>query len=35
MQIGHVVGHAVSTVKHPTMQGWKLLLVQLLDAADT
>ncbi len=30
MQIGLVVGHAVSTVKHPSLQGWKLLLVQLL-----
>jgi ethanolamine utilization protein EutN len=30
MQIGTVIGHAVSTVKHPTMQGWRLLLVQLL-----
>ena len=31
MQIGGVVGHAVATVKHPTLQGWKLLLVQPLD----
>jgi ethanolamine utilization protein EutN len=30
MQIGEVVGQAVSTVKHPTMKGWKLLMVQLL-----
>jgi ethanolamine utilization protein EutN len=30
MQIGRVVGQAVSTVKHPTMQGWRLLVVQLL-----
>jgi ethanolamine utilization protein EutN len=30
MQIGRVVGHAVSTVKHPTLQGWRMLLVQLL-----
>jgi ethanolamine utilization protein EutN len=30
MQLGRVVGHAVSTVKHPTMVGWRLLLVQLL-----
>jgi ethanolamine utilization protein EutN len=28
MQIGRVVGHAVSTVKHPTLRGWRLLLVQ-------
>jgi microcompartment protein CcmK/EutM len=30
MQIGHVVGHAVSTVKHPGLTGWRLLLVQML-----
>ena len=34
MQIGRVVGHAVSTVKHPSLQGWRLLLVQLLGAED-
>jgi len=30
MQIGVVVGHAVSTVKHASLTGWRLLLVQLL-----
>jgi ethanolamine utilization protein EutN len=30
MQIGRVVGHAVSSVKHPSLQGWRLLLVQPL-----
>jgi ethanolamine utilization protein EutN len=30
MQIGRVVGHATATVKHPSLQGWKLMLVQLL-----
>ncbi len=30
MQIGRVVGNAVSTVKHPSLQGWRLLLVQPL-----
>jgi ethanolamine utilization protein EutN len=30
MQMGRVVGHAVATVKHPSFQGWKLLLVQML-----
>ncbi len=30
MQLGQVVGHAISTVKHPSMQGWRLLVVQLL-----
>jgi ethanolamine utilization protein EutN len=32
MQIGRVVGHATSIVKHPSLQGWRLLLVQLLGA---
>ena len=32
MQLGRVVGHAVSTVKHASLQGWRLLLVQLLTA---
>jgi ethanolamine utilization protein EutN len=32
MQTGTVVGHAVSTVKHPSMIGWRLLVVQLLTA---
>lgn len=30
MQIGRVVGQAVSTVKHPSFTGWRLLLVQPL-----
>lgn len=29
MQIGRVVGYATSTVKHPTLNGWRLLIVQL------
>jgi ethanolamine utilization protein EutN len=28
MQLGRVVGHAVSTVKHSSYLGWRLLLVQ-------
>ena len=32
MQLGSVVGTAISTVKHPSMEGWKLLVVQLLAA---
>ena len=32
MQIGRVVGQAVSTVKHPSMSGWRLLVVQTLTA---
>ena len=34
MQIGLVVGHAVSTVKHATLSGWRLLVVQLLTGDD-
>ena len=30
MQIGTVVGHATSTVKHRTLEGWRLLVVQML-----
>lgn len=30
MQIGRVVGHAVATVKHPSLRGWRLLVVQPL-----
>lgn len=30
MQIGQVVGQAVSSVKHPSFVGWRLLLVQPL-----
>jgi ethanolamine utilization protein EutN len=32
MMIGRVVGQAVATVKHPSMRGWRLLLVQPLSA---
>ncbi len=28
MQLGRVLGHAVSTIKHPSLTGWRLLLVQ-------
>lgn len=28
MQLGNVVGQAVSTVKHPSFHGWRLLVVQ-------
>ncbi|HZU34443.1 MAG TPA: EutN/CcmL family microcompartment protein [Gemmataceae bacterium] len=30
MQLARVVGQAVSTVKHPSLHGWRLLLVQML-----
>jgi microcompartment protein CcmK/EutM len=32
MQIGVVMGNATATVKHPTLQGKRLLLVQMLGA---
>jgi ethanolamine utilization protein EutN len=32
MQTGTVVGHAVSTVKHASMTGWRLLVVQPVNA---
>jgi ethanolamine utilization protein EutN len=30
MQLGRIVGHATSTVKHASMNGWRLLIVQML-----
>jgi ethanolamine utilization protein EutN len=30
MQLARVVGQGISTVKHPSLTGWKLLLVQPL-----
>lgn len=30
MQLAKVIGRATSTVKHPTMHGWRLLLTQPL-----
>jgi len=32
MLIGRVIGNATATVKHPSMTGWKLLVVQPLSA---
>jgi ethanolamine utilization protein EutN len=32
MFIGRVMGNAVATIKHPSMEGWKLLLVRALQA---
>jgi ethanolamine utilization protein EutN len=34
MQVGRIVGYAVATVKHPSYQGWRLLLVQMLGTDD-
>jgi ethanolamine utilization protein EutN len=33
MQLGRVIGHATATIKHPSMNGWRLAVVQLLNAA--
>lgn len=33
MQLAHVIGHATATVKHPALAGWRMLVVQPLDAA--
>jgi ethanolamine utilization protein EutN len=32
MQTGEVIGHATSTVKHPTLSGWRMAVVQPLAA---
>ncbi len=34
MHLGHVIGSARATVKHPSLTGWKLLVVQLLGVDD-
>jgi microcompartment protein CcmK/EutM len=34
MQLGKVVGHGIATVKHPTLVGRRLLVVQMLGAND-
>ena len=31
MQLARVIGRATSTVKHPALNGWRMLLVQPLD----
>src|SRR3982751_1607911 len=31
MQLGTVIGHATSTIKHPSLHGWRMLLVQMLN----
>lgn len=33
MQRGVVIGHATSTIKHPSFTGWRLVVVQPLGAA--
>ena len=31
MQLGKVIGHATSTVKHPSLKGWRMAIVQALN----
>jgi microcompartment protein CcmK/EutM len=33
MQLGTVIGHATATIKHPSLTGWRLLLIQPLNNA--
>jgi ethanolamine utilization protein EutN len=33
VQLGRVIGHATATIKHPSMNGWRLVIVQMLNAA--
>ena len=30
MQLGMVIGHATATIKHPSLVGWRMVIVQLL-----
>jgi ethanolamine utilization protein EutN len=32
MQLAKVIGHATSTIKHPSLTGWRLALVQPVGA---
>src|SRR5262249_49625034 len=31
MQLAKVIGHATSTVKHPSLEGWRLVIAQMLN----
>jgi ethanolamine utilization protein EutN len=33
MQLGRVIGHATATVKHPSLVGWRMVIVQMLNNA--
>ena len=35
MQKGQVVGHATATLKHPSIEGWRMLVVQPTGAGGT
>lgn len=30
MQLARVIGHATATIKHPSMNGWRLVIAQML-----
>jgi ethanolamine utilization protein EutN len=30
MQLGTVIGHTTSTIKHPSLIGWRMVIVQML-----
>jgi ethanolamine utilization protein EutN len=32
MQLGTVIGYATSTIKHPSLNGWRMAVVQPLNA---
>ena len=34
MQLAEIIGRATSTVKHPSMDGWRTLIAQPLGASD-
>ena len=33
MQLGVIIGHATATVKHPSLTGWRMVIVQPLNNA--
>ena len=33
MQLGKVIGHATATIKHRSIDGWRMVVVQTLNAA--
>ena len=33
MQLGTVIGHATATIKHPSLRGWRMVIVQPLNNA--
>jgi ethanolamine utilization protein EutN len=31
MQLGKVIGHVTSTIKHPSLNGWRMIIAQMLN----